>query len=1085
MSTLTTSSTTQTFNILQDTAPSDCPVHVPHAAVCVWQQLSQEVKCCLRETPALALRKQTSMSDDVRSVIEKFWVLTWHVITTVDPPTKWTQKHNVRLHLALREHAACKATVSLGQINFTRIVNDVLYGCTTGAGAKKRARPNPAPLSVRLEFAQDPVVQRCSRAAVAWLEEHNAAKTAPTPETPPQTADKQRDRQALIWECGGFKWTKEALRAVQLCVLRFLIVCSLPLSLVRNWALQELLGVFRVNLPRDDHQRTAEIVDELCAETATAVDDELKKRGGPETLVVDGKTDETNRQVTVMCRAKLGCCFFHRLVRKKHGLNDLELIKDARTTDTCFVACDNAEVRELRTEEIGALGLIMIACAVHTMDLCLKDAAKLSWIATIARDVRFVVKFITRRGMLRDELNKLCAAAQVRRPAIFSATRFAGVAIMFGRGYGARPQMLKLMKTGVFRQKQQNAAKDVKERKKYQKFQQVMRKDAFWERVNELSTVLSTVSDAIHFLSGDDIPLSIVIPVYFMVVKDLEDVQACCITALELEEIRSILKMRWLSTARRVGMRQDVHCAAWRLDFLVRALVAQLFGATVVTELDNTFEARNVYAPFLTLAGEHGKEIADVLRGARTSAAASGLVVEYPLLKKQKGRYGTAAETARILVAQALSDQGFNKSGTRLARLCTAFDMLREHKPEYRPATLWEEMEGTFAHDAAKIVSGVAHVCGLERQNKDVDMVYTRTRTKLSDAKLNKLLYIKVNQTMLRSNRNRRGPRKLHTISTSTNDSDEESIDGSDDEDAAPRKLLLPATKAQAMKMLSHTLTEKEKNKLKRAWGLDGANSDSDTDRDSEDDMLGEDEDGLNTCDVPDPVEDPDGVRWDAANRLWPWNLDEGAWDLAQKPASLQLEHIKNQYITYCFKGYHGGFRLGKVKDYSPQTKTFEIVFEHHKNLRDDTWDLELNLAECTDQVAPGVPGTWAIVKPCSVTNTTTSFRSGRSDPFSPPASQPSQPSPMSTDPVLQDLPSPSTCRRDVATPASTKDSGWTPCANPGCKRGAGWHRCKWCRENGDETPVCGPCSSSHGEQFEADHICEKCYKQLFEVLEG
>lgn len=67
-------------------------------------------------------------------------------------------------------------------------------------------------------------------------------------------------------------------------------------------------------------------------------------------------------------------------------------------------------------------------------------------------------------------------------------------------------------------------------------------------------------------------------------------------------------------------------------------------------------------------------------------------------------------------------------------------------------------MEGTFAHDAAKIVSGVVHVCGLERQNKDVDMIYTRTRTKLTDAKLNKLLYIKVNQTMLRSNRNRGGP---------------------------------------------------------------------------------------------------------------------------------------------------------------------------------------------------------------------------------------------------------------------------------------------------------------------------------------
>ena len=155
MSTLTTSSITHTFNILQETAPSDCPPHVPHAAVCVWHQLAAEVKNVLRETPAFALRQQTSMSEDVRCVILKFWDLTWHVITTVDPPAKWTQRNNVRLHLALRQHAACKATVSLGQINFTRIVNDVLYGCM-----ENNSRP--------ITFARN-VINNCSR---CWRDNH-------------------------------------------------------------------------------------------------------------------------------------------------------------------------------------------------------------------------------------------------------------------------------------------------------------------------------------------------------------------------------------------------------------------------------------------------------------------------------------------------------------------------------------------------------------------------------------------------------------------------------------------------------------------------------------------------------------------------------------------------------------------------------------------------------------------------------------------------------------------------------------------------------------------------------------------------
>ncbi|XRB14964.1 hypothetical protein RI054_09g48040 [Pseudoscourfieldia marina] len=91
-----------------------------------------------------------------------------------------------------------------------------------------------------------------------------------------------------------------------------------------------------------------------------------------------------------------------------------------------------------------------------------------------------------------------------------------------------------------------------------------------------------------------------------------------------------------------------------------------------------------------------------------------------------------------------------------------------------------EEADDPFVESALTIVAAVPHVCGLERANKDVDIVYTRRRNRMSTSKMNANLYVRVNKNVLNrlsslaNARKKKKDRPLASASASANTSDGE-----------------------------------------------------------------------------------------------------------------------------------------------------------------------------------------------------------------------------------------------------------------------------------------------------------------------
>ena len=222
-------------------------------------------------------------------------------------------------------------------------------------------------------------------------------------------------------------------------------------------------------------------------------------------------------------------------------------------------------------------------------------------------------------------------------------------------------------------------------------------------------------------------------------------------------------------------------------------------------------------------------------------------------LETNTGRYRKAHDLAHAHVADVPPVAGEGVSNVEL--LMRAVSAFKAKYDEVTPATMWQAMEADegddpFQESALTIVAAVPHVCGLERSNKDVDLVYTRRRNRMSTSKLNDNLYVRVNKNVLnrltcRANaRKKKKERPLASASASAHTSDGEDYEyalESDSDDGAGSGEDSP----------------------------EPDDSDVDSDVDSEEEEEEEEEEVV-------PEVDECGVRYDSPDREWPWSDVDG-----------------------------------------------------------------------------------------------------------------------------------------------------------------------------------------------------------------
>ena len=107
--------------------------------------------------------------------------------------------------------------------------------------------------------------------------------------------------------------------------------------------------------------------------------------------------------------------------------------------------------------------------------------------------------------------------------------------------------------------------------------------------------VMRPISPGLHYLEGDHVGASHILPVYALL---HQSAQSPCddvndtFSQETINAIASLFKGRcWNGTGRKVGIRNDLHCLAWKLDLHARYIVTHGVsnGPELLTAIDSSF----------------------------------------------------------------------------------------------------------------------------------------------------------------------------------------------------------------------------------------------------------------------------------------------------------------------------------------------------------------------------------------------------------------------------------------------------------------------------------------------------------------
>ena len=106
--------------------------------------------------------------------------------------------------------------------------------------------------------------------------------------------------------------------------------------------------------------------------------------------------------------------------------------------------------------------------------------------------------------------------------------------------------------------------------------------------------VMRPISAGLHYLEGDDVETSHVLPVYALLHQCSQSPGDDVTEVFSPETIAAVtglFKERWNGTGRKVGIRNHLHCLAFKLDIHLRFMIVHAFknGTELLAAIDGSF----------------------------------------------------------------------------------------------------------------------------------------------------------------------------------------------------------------------------------------------------------------------------------------------------------------------------------------------------------------------------------------------------------------------------------------------------------------------------------------------------------------
>ena len=542
----------------------------------------------------------------------------------------------------------------------------------------------------------------------------------------------------------------------------------IPFSIIEHWAFKGFVKALSPSYEKSLFKRNAlsrTHLDEVYKDTVEMTDAILEQIPGKETIIVDGFKDRNGRHVINISKAKVGFASYLKTSwfgqRTHKGATYAAEVEKCITPKTLAVCADNTSTNTGQIKGMfGILGrkfslLFFIGCCVHTMDLVCEGWAKIEQLATIIKKVKDAMQFVRRHSILHEEFRELQKqrhltdrSASMRGLREFPDTRFAYAYIMIVICWDNWSVLLQVVESEAY--KLLKKQKGRKQPAAFREFEDLLSGSSFKRDLASAKLVFSYASITLHKLEGDRQLSSIVLPAYCIFndcVSRIKDEPDMTLTAETITEIQNEVLTRWTGDGSKVGLRHELHCLAFDLDFYLHCLICHALGTQMFVAIKRSYTDENVVNALATYCGGSDKE---------TYLSFMNVLTEL------KGRSGPFVMMCRILDAKAKKvvvelqrDQAFVEASPIEKFFCLvekgkALDITLTNYQAIRNDMSKDENAQKFAKMAVEVLSIITHACQVERINKNHGMVHSKARAALGNSNTTKLLSIFTNQELKR-----------------------------------------------------------------------------------------------------------------------------------------------------------------------------------------------------------------------------------------------------------------------------------------------------------------------------------------------
>jgi hypothetical protein len=397
------------------------------------------------------------------------------------------------------------------------------------------------------------------------------------------------------------------------------------------------------------------------------------------------------------------------------------------------------------------LFLFFVGCCVHVLDLLVEDVAKIVEIAEVVNDYHFMVGFLKRHSLLYEAFMESqkdkFGAGQFKTLRQFPLTRFAYAYLMLQlviRNWSLVRDVSALPEYNIVFMKALKGKNKAKVTAEFTRFKDLCGTNRTRELGDAVCSILMPLTMILHFMEGDKVPPSFLIPLYSLYYMFVCHLPSAISDALEDEtitDIKAVVKARWLGGNGIVGLRADLHCLVFVLDPYARAVVKALLGDKELANIDKTFSESNVLGAVKNyVGGVIGQHYAQ-------------LVSEYNRYVARSGQYKDKLAGVEALVKLRLTDvllAGIDEERKKSPVLTVLYALQRLHLVGsavdfYKGLTLETTDTGPFVEMAVNTLSIVIHACGVERVNKNHNMVHCKARAGMGETNVVKSLFCYTN----------------------------------------------------------------------------------------------------------------------------------------------------------------------------------------------------------------------------------------------------------------------------------------------------------------------------------------------------